>query len=80
MVCNHPARFGDHRYCGSGDKMFLIYRVPSSDHVFKGLCDLVDWSFVQQVTTLPSLLAIGLVIAVVQTKTFLATLQDYVIK
>ena len=41
MVCNHPASFGGHRYCGSGDKMFLIYHVALSDHVFKGLCDLI---------------------------------------
>ena len=23
MVSHHPAKFGDHRYCGSGDIMFL---------------------------------------------------------
>ena len=40
--CNHPARFGSHRYCGSGYKMFLIYHVTSCDHMFKGLCDLMD--------------------------------------
>ena len=28
-VCNHPAMFGSHRYCGSGDKMFLIYHVTT---------------------------------------------------
>ena len=39
--CNDPARFGGHRYCGSGDNMFLIYYVTSRDHVFKGLCDLM---------------------------------------
>ena len=41
MVYNHPARFGSHRYCVSGDKMFLIYSVALRDHVFKGLCDLM---------------------------------------
>ena len=45
IVCNHPFRFGRHRYCGSGYKMFLIYQVISRDHVFKGLCDLMDLSF-----------------------------------
>ena len=34
-----PARFGSHRYCGSGTKMFLIYHITSYNHVFKGLCD-----------------------------------------
>ena len=24
MVSHHPAKFGDHRHCGSGDKMFLV--------------------------------------------------------
>ena len=43
IVCNHSARFGSHRYCGSGDKMFLIYHVTSRNHAFKGLCDLMGW-------------------------------------
>ena len=30
---------------GSGDKMFLIYHMTSRNQVFKGLCDLMDWSF-----------------------------------
>ena len=41
VVRNHPARFGSNEYCGSGDKMSLIYLVTSRDHVFKGLCDLM---------------------------------------
>ena len=41
IVCNHPARFGRHKYCGIGDKIFLIYHVILRDHVFKGLCDLM---------------------------------------
>ena len=40
-VSYHPARFADHRYCGPGDKMALIYHVTSFDHVFKGLGDLI---------------------------------------
>ena len=45
VVCNHPARFGNHTHCGSGEKMALIYHVTSGDHVFKGFCDLMGWSF-----------------------------------
>ena len=41
IVCNHVTRFGGHRYCGSGDKMLLIYHVTASDHVFKELCDIM---------------------------------------
>ena len=24
MVSHHPAKFGDHRHCGSGDTMFVV--------------------------------------------------------
>ena len=41
IVENQPARFGSHRYYGSGDEMFLICHVTSHDHVFKGLRDLM---------------------------------------
>ena len=44
IVCNHPARIGGHRHCGSGD-MLLIYHMTSRDHVFKGLCDFKGESF-----------------------------------
>ena len=30
IICNHPPRFGSHMYCGSGDKMFLIYHLMCS--------------------------------------------------
>ena len=30
-----------YRYCGSGDKMFLLYHMTSRDLAFKGLCDLI---------------------------------------
>ena len=45
IVCNYPAKFGGYRYFGKGDKMFLIHHVTSRDHMLKGLCDLMDWSF-----------------------------------
>ena len=70
IVCNHPARFGGHIYCGGGGKMFLLYHVTSRDHVFKGLCDLMDWSFFKLVTTLPSLVAINLVVVIQQLNYF----------
>ena len=66
LYCNYPARFGSHRYCGSGDKMFLIYHMTSCDQLFKGLCDLMGWILLEQVTTLPRLVAIGLVVVVIQ--------------
>ena len=40
IVRNHFDRFGGHRYCGSGDNMFLIYHVTSRDHECKRLWDV----------------------------------------
>ena len=41
MVSHHPAKFTDHRHCASGDTMFYIYHVTSSNNVFKGLCNCI---------------------------------------
>ena len=30
MVSNHPAKFGDHSHCGSGDIMFLVAEEENS--------------------------------------------------
>ena len=30
MVSHHPAKFGDHRHCGSGDITFLLAEEESS--------------------------------------------------
>ena len=32
-MSHHPATFGGHRDCGSGDKMFLICHIILPDHV-----------------------------------------------
>ena len=34
IVRNHPVRFGSHSYCGSVDKMFLIYHLTPSKNMF----------------------------------------------
>ena len=60
--------------------MFLIHCVPSRDNVFKGLCDFMSWSFLQQVTTSPTSVAIGCGSSDTAAKIFYVTLQDYVIK
>ena len=36
-VYNHPDKSGDHKYCDSGDIIFLIFQVTSREHMFKGL-------------------------------------------
>ena len=38
MVCHYSAMFGDHRYYGSGDTMFLIRGVILQDRVIKKSC------------------------------------------
>ena len=43
-------------------EIFFIYHVASRDHVFKGLCNFVGGSFLLKVTTLLTLMAIGLVL------------------
>ena len=30
MVSHHPAKFGDHRHCGSGDIIFLVAEEENS--------------------------------------------------
>ena len=37
----HTATFGGFRHSGNRDKIFLVCRVISKDHVFKGLCDFM---------------------------------------
>ena len=35
MVCHHPAKSGEHSYCGTRDKMFLVCHVIPQNHVVK---------------------------------------------
>ena len=62
----HPCdRSCDHKHCDSGDIMFLICLMTSSQHVFKGLCgfmvDTLHSVWWPPVTTLPCLVVTGLV-------------------
>ena len=58
-VSYHPAMFGGHRHCGSGNIMILVCQVISQYNVIKGSCDLIGRSPSRLVTILPSLVAIG---------------------
>ena len=40
MVCQHPDKSCDHKYCDSGEIMFLISHVASRKHIFNGLVNL----------------------------------------
>ena len=55
MVCHHPAKFGGHRHCGSGD--MLICHISSRDHVFKESCDFMFGSLSLKVNTRLNLVA-----------------------
>ena len=40
-VCHDPHKFSDHRFCDSGDSMFLICHVNSCDHMVNRFCVFV---------------------------------------
>ena len=44
MVSYHPAKFGGHRYSGSGDIMVLVCHVTSQSEAIKDSCDFIDRS------------------------------------
>ena len=41
----HLKAYGDHKFCGRGDTIFLICYVTSRDHVRKESCDFVVGTF-----------------------------------
>ena len=57
-----PSMFGGHLSSTSGDIKYLICHVTSQNHVFEGSCNFLSGSFSWYVTTLPSLVAIGIVV------------------
>ena len=44
MESYHPAKFGGHWHCGSGDIMVLACHVVSQGHLIKGSYDLMGRS------------------------------------
>ena len=62
IVCQHPTKFGNHRYCDNGDKMVLVYQVISEDHMTKGSQDFTDENQSWKVTILPSLVITDIVV------------------
>ena len=61
-LTHHTAKFGDHKHCNSRDMTFLICRVISGEYIIKESCDLMVGSPSWYVTTLPSLVAIDIMI------------------
>ena len=62
MVYNHPVKFGDHRYSGSRDIIFLVCHITLKNHVIKGSFDYIGRSTSRYVTNLPSMVEIGSVV------------------
>ena len=58
----HSAKFGGHRHSCSGEKMILVCHVISKDRLIKGSYDFMGGSPSSKVTTLPNLMAIGIVV------------------
>ena len=61
-VAAHPAKFGGHSHSGSGVIMNLVCHLILQDNMIKGACDCMGGRFSWYVTTLPSLVAIGIVV------------------
>ena len=54
--------FGGHKHSGSGDIMVSVCHVILQEHVIKGSFDFIGESSLWQVTNLPILLAMGIVV------------------
>ena len=61
-ISQHPAKFGDRRHCGSEDIMVLVCHVILQGHVIKASNDCMGRRSSRQVTILPSLVALGILV------------------
>ena len=59
-VCHHLGKSCEHKHYDSED-MFLICHMTLRKHMFQGLCEFMGGIPSLRVTTVPSLVAIGLV-------------------
>ena len=62
MGGNCPGKFSDHKLCNSRDITDLIFHVTLYHHVIKEPCDLMEGNSSLYKPTLPSLVAIGIVV------------------
>ena len=67
IFCLHCVNFGGHQYCGSERLIFLFCHLILWDQFIKGSCDFMSRSPPRLVTTLPRLVAIGIVIVGLET-------------
>ena len=62
MMSYHPAKFGGRSHSGSGVIRKLVCHMILKDHVVKGSCDFMGGNHSWSVTTLQSLVTIGIVL------------------
>ena len=62
MLSHHSAKFGGHGHCSSRDKKVLFCHVIPQDHVTKRMSKSMGRNLSKKVTTLPSLVAIGIAV------------------
>ena len=62
IVSDHFSKFSGHRPCGSRVITHLIFHVILKDHVIKGACQFLKGSSSVYIPTLPSLVALGIVV------------------
>ena len=77
---HHLAKFDGQRPCTGRYITYLICYVTSYDHVFRELYEFIRGSHLWQLTTLSSLMAIGLTIIEITHLICHVNLQDHVIK
>ena len=65
MASHHLAEFGGHRHSGSGVTMVLVCHKISQDRITKESCNFMGGTASQYVTTLSSLVAIGIMIVAI---------------
>ena len=62
MISQHLAMFAGHWSGASGNMKYLICHATSLTHVIEGLCNFMSGSSSFYVTTLPSLVVLGVAV------------------
>ena len=62
MVSHHLAVFGDHWSSANGNIKYLMFHVISQNHLIEGSCKFINETSLLYVITMPSLVAIGIVV------------------
>ena len=62
MASLHRAMFGDHWSSASGNKKYLIFHLAWQNHLIEGSCKFMNKTSLLYVTTVPSLVAIDIVV------------------